>query len=540
MTNDIKNVKNSYYKSKEYRHETEKNLKYHKKNVEKDNVRTETESKINAINYYNSLSDIQKEEFNKELKKKSIRDSYVNYLKYVYGENYTITRFHSILARLCEDVVKKVESGKKVKLCISVPPQHGKSMTITECLPSWFMGRNPDLRCIITAYNADIAEKFGDRNRQKIKDFGKDIFGIEVSESQDNKTLFDIKGHSGGQYSTGINGSLTSNNGALIIVDDPFKNEIEANNPAIRDMVWSNFTSAVLTRMRGKGNAIIVIHTRWHEDDLIGRIKKCETASEWTFVNIPCVWEKGEDKLLHRKVGETLCPEIGYDYEWANSIMKTIGKRQWNALYQGHPFIESGELVKREYLRFYNDKSKPLNFDEIVLSCDLSFGGKNSDNDPCCMSVWGRNGGNHYLLEVINKKLTFTETLERIKYICGKYPTMSKKLIERKANGNATIETLNQTIGGFIAFDPKANSKQERLELCLPYFEAGNIYFPDEKTDSSIEELIEQLLRFPKSTHDDFVDTISQYLLNYSYKYNGGVIGTSSVYGTLAKFIRGI
>lgn len=536
MNSEIKKALEAKIKAEEKAKETAKIIK----NNKDDTLVGECERKVSAINYYNSLSDIQKEQFNKELQLKSIRENYGNYLKYVYGENYTLTRFHSVLAKLCQSVVEKIEHGEKVKICISVPPQHGKSMTITECLPSWFMGRNPNLRCIITAYNADIAEKFGDRNRQKIKEFGKEVFGIEVSESQDNKTLFDIKGHSGGQYSTGINGSLTSNNGALIIVDDPFKNEIEANNQAIRDMVWSNFTSAVMTRMRGKGNAIIVIHTRWHEDDLIGRLQKCETANEWVFVNIPCVWEKGVDKLLHRGVGETLCPEIGYDFSWANSIMKTIGKRQWNALYQGHPYIESGELVKREYLRFYNKKSKPLVFDDIVLSCDLSFGGLKADNDPCCMSVWGRNGGNHYLLKVINKKLTFTETLERIQFICNEFPTMKKKLIEKKANGNATIETLNNTIGGFVAFDPQAKSKQERLELCLPYFEAGNIYFPEEEVDSSIEELIDQLLRFPKCTHDDFVDTISQYLLNYSYKTNSGRVCTDGFYGTLADVVRGV
>jgi len=413
-------------------------------------------------------------------------------------------------------------------------PTHN-SMTITECLPSWFMGRNPNLRCIITAYNADIAEKFGDRNRQKVKDFGKELFGIEISESQDNKTLWDIKGHQGGMLSTGINGALTSNNGALIIVDDPFKNEIEANNPSVRDMVWSNFTSSVMTRMRGKGNAIIVIHTRWHEDDLIGRLLKSETADEWVFINIPCVCDS-EDKLLHRHRGETLCPEIGYDVAWANSIMKTIGKRQWNALYQGHPFIESGELIQRDNLRFYNNKTKPIIFEELTMSCDLSFGGKGADNDPCCIAIWGRIGGNHYLLDLINKKLSFTETLERIEYLCSQYPQLVKKIVEKKANGMATIETLNQKIGGFIAFDPKANSKIERLELCLPYFEAGNIYFPEDK----YEEEIEQLLRFPKATHDDFVDTLSQYLLNYSYKYKNGKICVDGFYGTLADTIKGV
>lgn len=874
MNKDIEKVKQKY---SDNAHAGVSFLNNKKKINKMSGLQAETETKVNALNYYNSLTDLQKKQFQEELKKKEIRNSYIKYLKYVYGENYTLTRFHTMLASVCQSVVKRVENGEKVKVCISLPPQHGKlienntpvftskgwkkhgdlvvgdkvvnekgnfvkvknvfpkyfankrvyftngeyidchenhewvvydrqkhkirnvetkeiekivkieqeqekvrghrynfqlpnrkimkgskkslpinpyvlgawlgdgtnrkgtivscendiivlnecrkyypcgyynkhkttgvitygfvglslqlhkynmcltktktekyiptdyltssleqrlellaglidtdgyvdkkhnrvvfttadkllketfedliatfgwrtttslckaqtstsgivgkkdywqiafnptitipcrierkkltnfskqrkisicriediehkegncievengiycvgrkmlpthnSMTVTETLPSWFMGRNPDLRCIITAYNADIAEKFGDRNRQKIKQFGKELFGIEISDSQDNKTLFDIKNHQGGMLSTGLGGSLTSNNGSLIIVDDPFKNEVEAQNQSIRDMVWSNFTSSVLTRMRGKGNAVIVIQTRWHEDDLIGRIQKSATADEWIFIEIPCRWEKGEDKLLHRHIGETLCPEIGYDNAWAESIEKTIGKRQWNALYQQHPYIESGEIVKREDIRTYSNKTKPSSFEEIVLSCDLSFGGTKTENDPCCITVFGRNGGNHYILEVIKKKMTFTQTLERIKYVCGKYPTMNKKIIEKKANGNATIETLSREIGGFVPFDPKSNSKQERLELVLPYLEGHNVFFPDENIDKEMEDNIEELLKFPKCTHDDFVDTLTQYLLNYSYKYNGGCIGTDNVYASISKIIRGL
>ena len=108
-------------------------------------------------------------------------------------------------------------------------PTHN-SKTITECLPSWFIMRNPDKGVILCSYNADFAEKFGDRNRQKVKEFGKDIFGIQISDSQDSKTLFQIKGHQGQIFSAGILGGLTSNPSALTIVDDPFKNGEEAEN----------------------------------------------------------------------------------------------------------------------------------------------------------------------------------------------------------------------------------------------------------------------------------------------------------------------
>ena len=514
-----------------------KELASHKVKPKFDNVKVQTEDKVKGIEYYNNLSEGEKEIFNKELLKREIRDNYIKYLKYIYKDNYKLTRFHILLAKICENVIKRLEKGEKVRLLLSVPSQHGKSVTCTETLPSWFIGRNPDLRCIVTAYNADIAEKFGDKNRQKIKEYGKDIFGIEISDSQDNKTLWDIKSHLGGLYATGLNGSLTSNNGALIIVDDPFKNDIEASNQNVREQVWSNFTSAVMTRQRGMGNAVIVIHTRWHEDDLIGRILKNDENNEWTYVEFPCVWEKGEDKLLHRKIGETLCPELGYDSEWASSMKRMLGPRMWNAIYQCHPFIEGGEMVKRDQIKRYTKNTLPSVFEEITMSCDLSTGTKKSFDDPSGIAIWGRVGGNHYLLDYTIKKMSFTETLELIRYYCGKYPFMKKKIIESRANGNATMEVLNREIGGFVGYNP-TESKETRLQLCLPYFESGNIYFPSEETDKNIEEQIQIILRFPKVAHEEIVDITTQYLLSYQYRYNGKV-NTDSRFVQLANAIRG-
>ena len=228
-------------------------LRKHQSKKIYDNIKTESNDKAKAINYYDNLSESDKVAFQKELQKKKIRDNYAYYLKYVYGENYKLTKFHLLLSSIAQNVVKKIENGEKVYICISTPPQHGKSTCLTQTLPSWFLGRNPDLRCITTAYNADIAEKFGDEPRQQIKKYGKDLFGIEISDSQDNKTIWNIKDHQGGMYSTGINGSLTSNQGALIIVDDPIKNEIEAQNKTIRDQIWANFSTSLWTRQRGAG-----------------------------------------------------------------------------------------------------------------------------------------------------------------------------------------------------------------------------------------------------------------------------------------------
>jgi len=495
---------------------------------------SEQEKKDNVLDIYQNLSPKEKAAFDKELEKKKIRDNYALYLRHVYPD-YIFTKFHAVICNICQSVVENIEHGKKLKICISVPPQHGKSMTVTETLPSWFIGRNPDLRCIVTAYNADVAEKFGNKNRQLMKNFGDEIFGLKISESQDNKTLWDIDKHHGGMLATGILGGLTSNGGALVIVDDPFKNGEEANNPDLRDKVYDTFADSVATRARGKGNAIIVIHTRWHDDDLIGRLAK---SGEWVIVNIPCVWEKGVDKLLHRKVGETLCPELGFDSEWAASMQKLLGARKWNALYQGKPYIDGGNLIKRESIKFYNARTKPSVFDTMEMSCDLTFGGTKANNDNVCIGVWGRVGADHYLLKKVKKKMTFKETLQTLRILSSNYPQARKKIVEAKANGLATIETLNREIGGFVEFNPGSKSKQERYENVIPLIESGNVHLPDESLDPTIEDDVDEMLRFPNATHDDFVDMLSQYLLNYEYRYSGKV-DTDNRLSMLAKAIRG-
>ena len=515
----------------------DKKKKAYKKSKSILPMEQEVETKINGVEYYNSLSESEKKQFQEEIKKRTLRENYASYVQYIFGNNYIMTDFHKLLCSIGQDACNKIKQGKHARYLLSVPPQFGKSVTITETLPSWFIGNNPDLSVIITAYNADIAEKFGDRNRQKVKSFGKEIFGVQISDSQDNKTLFQIKDHQGQIFSAGIQGGLTSNPAALIIVDDPFKNGEEAESQDVRDRIERIYWDSIDTRARALGSAIIVIHTRWHEDDLIGRLMK---KKGFYVINIPTVWEKGEDKLLHRKVGEVLAPETGHTVEWALDKKANAGARVWNALYQGKPFVEGGNIVRRSDIKFYNEKTKPLAFEEIVLSCDLSFGGIKKNNDPNCGLVWGRVGGNHYLLDRFNKKCGFQETINLIKLICAKYPQMRKKLIEEKANGKATIEMLNGSISGFLGFDPKGASKEARFKLVAPYFESGNIYVPDESIDPNIEEVIEQLIKFPNVVHDEYVDTTSQYLLDYSSKYDGGHIETDSIYKKLSTIVRGI
>jgi predicted phage terminase large subunit-like protein len=332
-----------------------------------------------------------------------------------------------------------------------------------------------------------------------------------------------VTGKRGGIMSVGITGGITGNGGRLIIVDDPYKNGQEAYNGTIRDNVETMFRDSVLTRAEGKGNAIIVIHTRWHEEDLIGKLSK---ESSWIVINIPEVADGGFD-VLKRNKGEMLCAELGRDAQWAEATYKSVGKRVWNSLYMGKPSIENGNLFQRHMFKFYGKSDLPTVFDDVVQSWDLAIDDKKS-SDYVSGQVWGRKGANHYLLKRVKRRMSFTETIETIKQMAVTYPLARRIYIEKRANGGAVIETLNKEVGGVVPINPK-ESKVARASAITPYFEAGNIYVPNEQLDTTIEDYVQEFMRFPNSDHDDEVDSTTQYLNEIRYTNSGKILLGSNI-----------
>lgn len=499
------------------------------------NYQMEDTKKSDMQKLASSLSIAEKERALKYIQYRKAKDNYINYLQLCFP-TYIFTPFHIFLAKICQSVVEKIEKGEDTYVCISTPPQHGKSETLTKTLPSWFVGRNPDKNAILVSYNDDFASLFGDANRNKTQEFGKDVFGIEISDSMNSKMQYEIKNHRGGVISRGFMGGITGNGGSLIVIDDPYKNSVEANNPTIRNQKLQIYKDSIRTRCRGKGKAIIVIQTRWHEDDLIGYLSK---QSGWYYINIPCVCDTPTDIYLHRQLGETLCPQLGFDSKWAEETKREVGLKVWEALYQGHPTIDGGEIFTRNMIKHYTPSTLPNQFEEITMSCDLSFGGKDKANDPCAIQVWGRVGANHYLLKRIKKRLTFNEMCDTIKIVSASYPTCRRKIVEKKANGQAIIDSLNNVIGGFEAYDPKMTDKIGRANSITPYLESGNVWFPSEEIDSTITEMEDEMMKFPNGAHDDEVDAMTQYLVCYEY-HTSGRVETNLGFITFAKAIRGL
>ena len=441
-----------------------------------------------------------------------MRDNYASYCYFVHKGKWIDTHFHKFLANKIQTFVETETGNPYDILVLSCPPQHGKSLTVTETFPSWYVCKYPDRRCIIACYNDDFAGKFGRRNKGKIDEVGQFIFNVKLKKSSDRD--MEIANHSGSIITRGIMSGITGNPGDLIIIDDPIKNRQEADSQTYRERLWEEWQNSIKTRTQA-GTKIIIIQTRWHEDDLSGRVIREEPNVE--VINIPV--EADADDILGRPIGDALCPEIGKGNEWLQAFKQSYlkdpnggGTRAWNALYLGRPTSAEGNIFKREWWQYYN--KLPENIQFLGISVDATFK-DNDTSDFVAIEVWGKLNGDYYLIDLIKRRMDFPETLRAIRYMADKYPNKHSILIEDKANGSAIISMLRHEIGGIVAITPK-ESKVARANAITGIVEAGNVYLPEYADFTG--EFVEEFASFPNGVHDDMVDACTQFINHFKFR----------------------
>lgn len=449
-----------------------------------------------------------------------LQTDYCEYVKYVHHGAWKVTPFHGFLTKYVQNFVERETDKPYEILVITTPPQHGKSQSITETLPSWYLGRHPDKRVIEVSYNEDFAIKFGRRNKRKIADFGEDIFGITLSKDSNRAVEFEIAGHSGGMLSRGIGTGITGNAGDLIIIDDPVKNRAEAMSKSRRELIYSEWQMSIKSRIQ-KGTKIILIMTRWHEDDLAGRLLAEE--KDIKLLRFPCECEDPATDLLtqftsyKRKVGDALCPEIGKGNDWLSrfkeSLITTEGTMAWNALFQGRPTAMEGNIIERDWWDMYEELPEE-DMVQYVMSVDASFKDE-EQSDPVAIQIWGKLRHDIYLIDAVDKRLNFPDTILEIRRLRAMYPECKTTLIEDRANGSAIITMLRREMSGVIAVQPNG-SKMARVQAVLGAIESGNVHLPKNKRFTA--EFIEECSTFPNGIHDDQVDAMSQALNRLIYQ----------------------
>lgn len=460
------------------------------------------------------LEDIYSKKEIQDALKEIARKDYSFYVEYVHKGLYTPSRHTDLICKKLE----AVERGECTRLIITIPPRHSKSMTVSETFPSWYIGKNPNRRVIEVSYGDSLARKFGRENKRKITEYGQSIFNIELSRENMGNNNFGIKNYRGGMISSGIGGSITGEGADLLIIDDPIKNRKEALSSTYKEMLWNEWQNTLLTRLH-PGGSVIIILTRWSEDDLVGRLLENE-GDKWDIISLPAEADK-EDDLLNRKIGEPLWPERGFDKKWIEEKKKEVGSVTWNALYQQHPTPLEGGLVKRDWFKYYN--ALPNHFDEIIQSWDCTFKDANT-SDYVVGQVWGRIGSDKYLIDMVRDRMGIVGTIQAIRNLSGKYPNSHLKLIEDKANGTAVIEMLKKEITGIIAVNPEGG-KMARLQAVSPQIEAGNVYIPSPTLHPWVHDFVEEVISFPNFKFDDIVDSMSQALYRFEKTGSGIFIG---------------
>jgi len=488
--------------------------------------RLKTKPKIKLPKGYDFLTDSEQtllylykeQEYVEHLKK-----HYVDYVDEVNGKGYIVGKHIQVICSaidqfLNDDLKSQNNPDENAEiLIVSCPPQHSKSMTITETLPSYIVGFKPSKRVILVAYGDDLARRFGRKNKTKLlkqKDFLFKNLTVTRESDTDVETSKD-----GFILSRGIGAGITGQPADVIIIDDPIKSRREAESETMREYVFAEYRDSILSRLSANGKVIIIM-TRWHEDDLAGRIIE-EGTQSYFYLNFPCEAENNKD-ILGRRKGDALFPEIGKDKRWLKKKKRAYlgreGQRSWNALYQGKPTAQEGTLFKRQWWNYYDVDNPPKYFDELLQSWDCAFK-DNEDSDFVCGTVWARQGANYYLLDLINERMGIINTMKAIENYGRKHPRALTKLVEDKANGPAVIRLLRDKVPGLVAVNPEGG-KVPRANAIVGAVESGNVYLPRPEKASWVEDYISQHASFPNGKNDDMVDSTTQALNRLIYNKN--------------------
>lgn len=487
-----------------------------------------------------------------EIKRRELKRDYPSFVEFV-NEGFCMTKFHNYVCSEVQEFLT-VKTGKAFDiLLLSVPPRHGKSHMVTETLPVWFLGNNPKAEVILCSYQSTFAEGFSKICRDKFNKFAPQIFKANPDPSLQRTELWATD--AGGRCrAAGLDAGITGFGAELFIIDDPIKNAAEASSDVIIKKILAEMGPSVQSRIY-PGGKLIVIQTRWVENDVIGFIKDNWGEFIWKDINLPCEYDEVAAKEgpcpLGRKIGDSLMgPHLGdpplpqkiaNDNNWLRSkkmvVMAAEGERVWNSLYQGRPTGASGNTFdeawfgkfKRSEFVFEKDRatlspaeiSSRKQFEYLQLSIDATFKG-GVDNDFVAMGLRGIYRGGIYLCHQVNKRMSFVETLEKIKWFCQNYPEIDEMVLEDKANGPAIADVLRYTenVPPIVSVNPMGG-KISRAEAITPFLRAGNYYIAEDLDEDDVEwhiattlsareKIIAQHKSFPFGKHDDMVDENSQ------------------------------
>ena len=494
------------------------------------------------------------------LKLKQSSNSFPGFMDYYY--DMTWEPFQKELQEILDQLEKDMllsQGGNPVRnLLVTMPPRHAKSFNSTINFPAYVLMRKPHREVMISSYNNELAATFGRGTRDIVTDQKaiKAFKGFDLSKETRAVDFWKTKA-GGAYYSVGLNGTTTGRGANLLEVDDPYKSREEADSTTQRRKVWDFYTSGLLSRLQpdrdGQPPFQIVTQTRWHPDDMAGRIIESKEfkAGEWIHLNYQALTKKERavyvrrnklpkddpryvpnmsveqiatgkrteegttllNGLVNHKVAVTdeyqaLWPSR-FPVEWLRKQRSLLGERDFESLYQQNPYVLGGNIVKENWFKRYKAEDViDMKFHALVIGVDTAFKAK-AVNDYSVFTVGAiTEAGDIYVLKVFREKLEFPDLKRKAIAINAAYRGLGLRgfWIEDNASGQSLIQELRSNSGvPVLPWKPGANDKVLRMTSVTPLIEGGRVFIPEEA--DWLDDWLAEMVAFPSVKNDDQADS---------------------------------
>lgn len=415
------------------------------------------------------------------------------------------------LTRLLTEAVSDVALGKSRRIVVSMPPGLGKSVTCSVALPLYLLSHYPMWNIATVSAELSLATKFSRDTRRHAEELG-----LDLAPDLGQVTEWGVTA-GGGMLARGIGGALTGRRVTALIMDDVIKDARVAYSEVEREALWSWYRSVARTRLAPSSLQLLVL-TRWHEDDLAGKLLK----AGWEEFRLPALAETEDpigrepgEPLLTPQADET--PVLALE-RWA-AEREEVGEMAWAGLYQQRPAPAGGSIFNVDDLQ---ELAEPLDMEAgtWITSWDLGFGTpdkkRKASTDYSVGTVWQALPDGRYVLhDLVRGRWEFTEQLAVMRRTIARYPQCSRHLVEAAANGAAIIDTMRKdapgvpAIPGVTPIKVSGTNKIERWQACTPLLEAGKVYHLG---GAWLPDLVAEMAVAPNGKHDDQLDSIAQAL----------------------------
>lgn len=474
------------------------------------------------------------------LRLRDASESFLGFVKLLYPD-WQLPGFQIELIEAL-DALEKGTLGTN-NLLITMPPRHAKSTFGTVLFPSYFMARRPNRYIMSCSYNSQLAMDFGRQVRQVVEDKSVPQAFPDFILSTESRAADVWRTQEGGAYfAVGVGGTTSGRPANLLLVDDPIKSREDAESMTQRNKTWNYYTSALATRLQPEGDGTppkqIIILTRWHPDDLAGRLQATDDWREnrWSHINFPAIkMTQGKIKMSRRALPPSHPQHIATPEEYIKTSpykrhvypeeeaalwperfslddlkrRQRLNPREFASLYQQQPYIEGGNLIKTEWWRQYPADLSPENFTTLVIAVDTAFKKTESADYSVAVIAGMDRNGDIYIVDVLRGKFDFPELKQRLIRLNNRWRGRGLRAmyIEDKASGQSLIQELKRESGMSIIPYKVVHDKVARVNAILPIIEGGRVFIPE--TAQWLDEFIDECVSFPGGSHDDQVDAVT-------------------------------